>query len=122
MPLFMANFGSTLDALGEPVDEGADQESVVDQVASFCILFGVIGLVSGVAGFTMVTLWSIAGERQVTFTASNPVVVVDSPVFVVLGLVFGCCCCCRTLGSSVFLCCPCTYVVGVAMADGCVVL
>lgn len=64
MPLFIANFGSTLDSLGEPVPEG-EEESIVDSVASFCIIFGIIGAVSGIAGFTMVTLWSIAGERQV---------------------------------------------------------
>ncbi|CAM9323517.1 unnamed protein product [Pylaiella littoralis] len=64
MPLFIANFGSTLDSLGEPVEEGEDQESIVDSVASFCIIFGVIGVVSGIAGFIMVTLWSISGERQ----------------------------------------------------------
>lgn len=65
MPLFIANFGSTLDSLGEPVEEGEDEESIVDSVASFCIIFGVIGVVSGIAGFIMVTLWSISGERQV---------------------------------------------------------
>ena len=65
MPLFMANFGSTLDALGEPPEPG-DEETVVEQVESFTIYFGVIGLVSGVACFTMVTLFTIAGERQVT--------------------------------------------------------
>ncbi|CAN0440393.1 unnamed protein product, partial [Ectocarpus sp. 12 AP-2014] len=63
MPLFIANFGSTLDELGEPVDEG-EETTVLDSVASFCILFGVIGFVAGVVGFVLVTLWSISGERQ----------------------------------------------------------
>lgn len=67
MPLFMANFGSTLDALGGPVTPGPDEETIVEQVASFAILFVVIGIVSAGGGFIMVTLWSISGERQVTF-------------------------------------------------------
>ena len=71
MPLFMANFGSTLDALGEPPEPG-DEETVVEQVESFSIFFAVIGLVSGVASFTMVTLFTIAGERQVA--ACSPVI------------------------------------------------
>ncbi|CAN0307393.1 unnamed protein product, partial [Hapterophycus canaliculatus] len=64
MPLFIANFGSTLDSLGEPVDDDEEQDTILESVSSFCIYFGIIGLVSGIAGFTMVTLWSIAGERQ----------------------------------------------------------
>lgn len=65
MPLFIANFGSTLDSLGEPVDEDESADSILESVSSFCIYFAIIGLVSGIAGFAMVTLWSIAGERQV---------------------------------------------------------
>ncbi|CAM9703395.1 unnamed protein product, partial [Scytosiphon promiscuus] len=64
MPLFIANFGSTLDELGTPVDPNESQDSILESVSSFCIYFAVIGLVAGVSGFIMVTLWSIAGERQ----------------------------------------------------------
>ncbi|CAM9819511.1 unnamed protein product, partial [Ectocarpus sp. 12 AP-2014] len=63
MPLFIANFGSTLDELGEPVED-SDEKTVLESVASFCILFGVIGFVAGVVGFVLVALWSISGERQ----------------------------------------------------------
>ena len=64
MPLFIANFGSTLDELGEPVDE-TEETSILESVESFVVIFGIIGAVAGLAGFTMVSLWSIAGERQV---------------------------------------------------------
>lgn len=66
MPLFIDNFGQTLDALGEvpPVGEDAD---ILDDVRSFVVLFAIIGAVAGVSGFVMVTLWSIAGERQVWY-------------------------------------------------------
>ena len=64
MPLFMAHFGSTLDELGEPVEQGGEV-SIKESVEEFCIYFAVIGAVAGIAGFVMVTLWSIAGERQV---------------------------------------------------------
>ena len=66
MPLFIYHFGSTLDTLGEPVEPGAEQRPFVDLVAPLCLRFGLIGLVSGIAGFTMVALWTISGERQVT--------------------------------------------------------
>lgn len=71
LPSFIYNFGSTLDALGEPVEPGAEQRTFVDLVVPFCTRFGLIGLVSGVTGFTMVTLWSIIGERQVTVSWSS---------------------------------------------------
>lgn len=61
MPIFIANFGSTLDGLGN----SSGEQSVVSQVREFIVTFGIIGAVAGVAGFTMVSLWSIAGERQV---------------------------------------------------------
>lgn len=64
MPLFIANFGSTLDELGEIPPEG-EEPNIVDSVESFVRIFAIIGAVAGVAGFTMVSLWSIAGERQV---------------------------------------------------------
>lgn len=63
MPLFIANFGSTLDELGEPVAE-TEETSILESVESFVVIFGIIGAVAGLAGFTMVSLWSIAGERQ----------------------------------------------------------
>ncbi|CAN0287525.1 unnamed protein product [Ectocarpus sp. 6 AP-2014] len=63
MPLFIANFGSTLDELGEPVEEG-DEKTILESVTSFCIIFGVVGFIAGVVGFVLVTLWSISGERQ----------------------------------------------------------
>ncbi|CAN0495979.1 unnamed protein product, partial [Scytosiphon promiscuus] len=63
--LFTANFGSTLDELGRPIDPNESQKSIVETVSSFCLYFAVIGLVSSISGFVMVTLWSIAGERQV---------------------------------------------------------
>lgn len=75
LPIFIYTFGSTLDALGEPVEPGAGQESFVDQVAGLCIRLGLIGLVAAVAGSTMVAVWTISGERQVT-AYSIPVVVV----------------------------------------------
>lgn len=64
MPLFMANFGNTLDGLGEVPADG-EAESVADAVKDFIVYFVVIGAVSGISGFAMVSLWSIAGERQV---------------------------------------------------------
>ena len=64
MPLFIANFGSTLDELGQPVEQG-EEVSIRESVEEFCIYFAAIGAVAGIAGFTMVSLWSIAGERQV---------------------------------------------------------
>lgn len=64
MPLFMVNFAGTLDELGEEPGEG-EEKSMVDSLEIFVIMFAVIGAVAGVAGFTMVNLWSIAGERQV---------------------------------------------------------
>ncbi|CAM9424622.1 unnamed protein product [Ascophyllum nodosum] len=63
MPLFIVNFGGTLDGLGE-VPEDDEETSIVDSVAPFVTLFGIIGAVAGLAGFTMVTVWTIAGERQ----------------------------------------------------------
>lgn len=65
MPLFMVNFAGTLDELGEKPGEGEEEKSMVDSLETFVIMFAVIGAVAGVAGFTMVTFWSIAGERQV---------------------------------------------------------
>ncbi len=64
MPFFFANFGSTLDELGEP-DEDA---TMLDSVSEFCIYFGGIGAIAGIAGFVMVSTWTIAGERQVRLT------------------------------------------------------
>lgn len=64
MPLFIANFGSTLDELGEPLDPD-EESSILSSVESFVIIFAIIGAVAGAAGFTMVSLWSISGERQV---------------------------------------------------------
>ena len=64
MPLFIANFGDALDGLGE-VREDGEENSIVDPVVPFMLLFGIIGAVAGVTGFTMVTVWTIAGERQV---------------------------------------------------------
>ncbi|CAM9424479.1 unnamed protein product [Ascophyllum nodosum] len=63
MPLFIVNFAGTLDGLGE-VPEDGEETSIVDSVAPFVTIFGIIGAVAGVAGFTMVTVWTIAGERQ----------------------------------------------------------
>eukprot|EP00904_Undaria_pinnatifida_P011955 jgi/Undpi1/7890/HiC_scaffold_24.g10362.m1 len=63
MPLFIANFGSTLDELGEPLDPD-EESSILSSVESFVIIFAIIGAVAGAAGFTMVSLWSISGERQ----------------------------------------------------------
>lgn len=71
MPLFIANFGSTLDELGEGPPDGGEQ-SIVDSVRIFVELFGIIGAVAGVAGFTMVSTWSIAGERQVCDESVQP--------------------------------------------------
>ena len=65
MPLFIVNFGGTLDGLGEVPEEGEEETSIVDSVAPFVMLFGIIGAVAGLTGFTMVTVWTIAGERQV---------------------------------------------------------
>lgn len=61
MPFFIANFGDTLDGLGESNQE----ETTLETVESFIILFVIIGAIAGCTGFTMVTTWSIAGERQV---------------------------------------------------------
>ena len=70
MPLFIANFGGTLDMLGQ-VPEDGEETSIVDSVAPFVSLFGIIGAVAVVAGFTVVAAWTIAGERQVhTHTVS----------------------------------------------------
>lgn len=60
----MVNFGKTLDDIGKASEEGKEQV-IVDSVERFVVVFVIIGVVSGVAGFTMVSLWSIAGERQV---------------------------------------------------------
>lgn len=62
--MFMVNFGSTLDGLGEPDLEG-EVETVVESVTSFIVMFVVIGALSGISGFVMVSLWTIAGESQV---------------------------------------------------------
>lgn len=64
MPLFMSTFGNTLDGLGEPPVDG-EAPSVVESVKEFVVMFMVIGAVSGISGFAMVFLWSVAGERQV---------------------------------------------------------
>lgn len=58
--MFMLNFGSTLDGLGEP----AADATVVDSVKSFVVTFIIIGALSGVSGFVMVAFWTIAGESQ----------------------------------------------------------
>lgn len=66
MPIFIAYFGSTLDELGESSTvEDLESRSVVDSVRSFIVLFGIVGVVALVSGFVLVSLWSIAGERQV---------------------------------------------------------
>lgn len=66
MPLFLVAFGDTLDELGEgSASTDANPPSVVDSVEPFAIQFAVIGAVAGLAGSTFVTVWSIAGERQV---------------------------------------------------------
>lgn len=71
MPLFIYTFGSSLDVLGEPAEAGAEERDFVEQVAGLCIRFGIIGLLSGVTGLAMVTLWSISGERQVYVALLN---------------------------------------------------
>lgn len=98
MPLFVANFGSTLDSLGEPPEPGEEEDSAVESVKSFCIIFVVIGVVSALAGFTMVTLWSISGERQVLTVPLLLFLLFLLWVVVVVVLVARCCCCaCREL-------------------------
>lgn len=84
MPLFIYYFGATLDTLGEPVEPGAEQRTFVDLVAPLCIRFGVIGLVAAVAGFTMVTLWTISGERQVRYSLTVPSLSLTAPLTVPL--------------------------------------
>lgn len=64
MPLFIISFGGTLDELGEATEPG-EETSIVDSVSSFVKSFAVFGAIALVAGFTMVSTWSIAGERQV---------------------------------------------------------
>lgn len=64
MPLFIIAFGDTLDGLGEPPPTG-EEPSVLESVKGFVVMFVIIGVVSGVSGFAMVSLWTIAGERQV---------------------------------------------------------
>lgn len=66
MPMFMVNFGDTLDGLGEPAN--GEAATVAESVKEFVVIFAVIGALAGVAGFTMVALWSIAGECQVSST------------------------------------------------------
>lgn len=61
----MTTFGDTLDGLGTPTADG-EVATVADTVQQFVVLFGVIGALSGVSGFAMVSLWSIAGECQVS--------------------------------------------------------
>lgn len=64
MPAFIVSMGGTLDGLGEPPPAG-EEPSVVESVMDFIVIFLIVGIVSGVAGFAMVTLWTLAGERQV---------------------------------------------------------
>lgn len=66
MPMFMVNFGDTLDGLGEPAD--GEVETVSESVKDFVVIFVVIGALAGLAGFAMVSLFSVAGECQVGAT------------------------------------------------------
>ncbi|CAM9458325.1 unnamed protein product, partial [Ectocarpus sp. 13 AM-2016] len=63
MPAWMVLLGSTLDALGEPAEPGAEA-IILEDVKEFCILFMIFGDVSGLSGCTFVALWSVSGERQ----------------------------------------------------------
>lgn len=73
MPLFMVTLGGTLDELGErSASTDVNPPSIVDSVETFAIQFAVFGAVAGLAGFTFVTVWSIAGERQVGGVAATP--------------------------------------------------
>eukprot|EP00752_Nemacystus_decipiens_P011582 g10286.t1 len=62
MPIFMVNMGATLDGLGEPKD--GEIKTAAESVKDFVVIFAVIGALAGLAGFAMVSLWSIAGECQ----------------------------------------------------------
>lgn len=70
MPMFMVNFGDTLDGLGEPQD-GGEMETVAESVKGFVVTFVIIGALAGASGFAMVTLWTIAGECQVSTPVAN---------------------------------------------------
>lgn len=65
MPVFMVNFGDTLDGLGGVPDDG-EVQTVSDSVKDFVVIFVILGALAGLAGFAMVSLWSIAGECQVS--------------------------------------------------------
>lgn len=70
MPLFVIGFGDTLDELGansESATLASETPSVVDAVSEIVIRFAVIGAVTLFSGFTYVSVWSIAGERQVRY-------------------------------------------------------
>lgn len=64
MPLFIISFGGTLDELADEPEPG-EQQSIQDSVSTFVQSFAIFGAIAMVAGFTMVSTWSIAGERQV---------------------------------------------------------
>lgn len=66
MPIFMINMADTLDGIGEPAD--GEAETVAESVKGFVVIFVIIGVLAGLAGFAMVSLWSIAGECQVSST------------------------------------------------------
>ncbi|CAM9148636.1 unnamed protein product [Choristocarpus tenellus] len=62
-PMFVLLLGSTLDELGEPVPVG-ETPSIKDETERFVVLFAIVGGISLLMGFIMVSTWSIAGERQ----------------------------------------------------------
>eukprot|EP00611_Tribonema_gayanum_P021179 TRINITY_DN4025_c0_g2_i1.p1 TRINITY_DN4025_c0_g2~~TRINITY_DN4025_c0_g2_i1.p1 ORF type:complete len:229 (+),score=73.71 TRINITY_DN4025_c0_g2_i1:174-860(+) len=57
MPAFMLYFGKSLDGLNDPSD-------IQGVIATFCIVFVLVGVISFVSGFVYVYTWSMAGERQ----------------------------------------------------------
>lgn len=65
MSLFIINFGGTLDEVGQAPDPDEESRSIQDSVATLVQSFGIFGAIAMLAGFAMVSTWSIAGERQV---------------------------------------------------------